>query len=143
VSPLAEGGERLVASVARSLIRRVNVLPPEDINAKLILIRATSQATLECRAQPMILDGTQNENESLLEVNRRLLWNCDVLIAIWDGNPHRDRREPATSFSARIAGHSHRTAPRDGNGHHNQLHMFHVLEPTSARTGGHRAAFAG
>jgi len=106
---------------------------------------------LECRAQPIEFSmARKTKTNRLLEVNRRLLWNCDVLIAIWDGKPaqgtggNRLRHYSGPELGLPVI--HIEAAPRDGNGHHNQLHMFHVLEPTSAAANGEkitRAAFAG
>ncbi|MEP6779135.1 MAG: hypothetical protein ABJC26_04540 [Gemmatimonadaceae bacterium] len=139
VSPLAEGSDRLVASVARSFNPPwpLDVISPEDITLKPDLDpRIPLKSLWNAARSRLILDGIQNENESLLEVNRRLLWNCDVLIAIWDGKPAQGRAgtgyviEQAAELGLPVI--YIEGAPRTGPGLHNELHVFHVLEPTPA-----------
>ncbi len=137
VSPLAEGSDRLVAGVARSFTPPwpLDIIAPEDITAKADLDPSIPLKPLwDAARSRLVLDGVQNENATLLEVNRRLLWNCDVLIAIWDGNPAQG--EAGTGAVINQAADLGlpviviEAALRSDNGHHNQLHVFHVREPS-------------
>ncbi|MDQ6611551.1 MAG: DUF4231 domain-containing protein [Gemmatimonadota bacterium] len=145
VSPLAEGSDRLVASVARSFNPPwpLDVIAPEDISAKRDLdARIPLQPLWNAARSRLILDGVQNEESSLIEVNRRLLWNCDVLIALWDGNPAQG--EAGTGRVVELAGElglpvihiEAAPSPHARGG----LHTFHILEPGAGPRVQHRSA---
>ena len=111
VSALAEGADELAASVA---------LEP-DVGFALDIVAPYDLATFAERCAPgtptrqlwdaararLVLDGQPLADEpergtprarheaTLVETNRRLVWNCDVIIAVWDG--HEARGEAGTA----------------------------------------------
>lgn len=87
ICPLAEGGDRIVATVVKNFFKswELYVITPEDISRKPDrdpIIPLDDLWNHACGK--LILGGEQLGNESLIEVNRRLLWNCDLLLAVWD-----------------------------------------------------------
>jgi hypothetical protein len=92
ISPLAEGGDRVVATVATTLDHpwELSVITPEDISVlpdrdPYIPLRPLWNAASE----RVLLGGTQLEDESLIEVNRQLLGSSKLLISLWDNQPAR------------------------------------------------------
>ncbi|MEO7358743.1 MAG: hypothetical protein ABI120_00335 [Gemmatimonadaceae bacterium] len=92
VSPLAEGGDRVVATVATTLDHPWDllVITPEDIS---ILPDRDPHVPLlplwNSANERMILGGTQLDDESLLDVNRQLLTHSGLLVSLWDNQPAR------------------------------------------------------
>ncbi|MEP6834191.1 MAG: hypothetical protein ABJB74_12395 [Gemmatimonas sp.] len=86
ISPLAEGGDRIVGSIATTLPQwELYVVSPEDISQKPDRDPHIPLKPLWDSAKGRLtLGGAQLDEDSLIEVNRRLLWNCDLLVAIWD-----------------------------------------------------------
>lgn len=88
LSPLAEGGDRVVATVATTLVKpwELSVITPEDISQKPDRDPHIPLAALWSLAEGrrLLLGGEQLDDKSLVEVNHRLLWNSDLLIAVWD-----------------------------------------------------------
>jgi hypothetical protein len=105
VSPLAEGSDRLVAEEAlRAGYALLAPLPfsqqeyekdfPETRDAFRTLLR---------RAEVLELDGGRgdDQNASYAEVGRFVVRNCDLLIAIWDGQ--REKGQGSTAEIVRFA----------------------------------------
>ena len=94
VSPLAEGADRLVTEEARNFAVRLHAPLPfpqpeyeEDFPKTAPEFRALLQG-----ADKLELDGAHSLSRaeaSYLEVGRFVVRNCDLLIAIWDGQPAR------------------------------------------------------
>jgi hypothetical protein len=91
LSPLAEGSDRLVAEEAlRAGYALHSPIPfsqedyEKDFPDSVEPFRA-----LFSRAQKLEIDGKRNglEKESYREVGHFVVRNCDLLIAVWDGNP--------------------------------------------------------
>ena len=105
ISPLAEGGDRIVATVARSMEAPwpIDVIVPCDISSRPDRDPHIALAPLwnDARSR-LILDGEPDDDDSLIEANRRMLWNCDLLIAIWDNK--EGRGEAGTANVVQIAG---------------------------------------
>lgn len=105
VSPLAEGSDRLVAEEA--------LTAGYQLYAPLPFLRAEYEKdfpqTVEpfrkllARAETLELDGDRDgqRNESYQEVGRFVVRNCDLLIAIWDGQ--RERGPGGTAEVVRFA----------------------------------------
>jgi hypothetical protein len=133
ISPLAEGGDRLVATVARSLEKPwpIDVIVPCDISARPDRDPYIPLAPLWNAARGhLILDGDQDDDESLIETNRRLLWNCDLLVAIWDNK--EGRGEAGTARVVEIAaelGLPVIQIDAEPDATNALLHAYRVLEP--------------
>ena len=133
ISPLAEGGDRIVATAARSLKKpwELDIISSEDISAKIDRDPHIPLAPLWKAARSrMILDGDRDNEESLVEVNRRLLWNCDLLVAVWDKQGARG--EAGTANVIDLASELGLPVIHiEAEPHHAQdkLHAYHVLEP--------------
>lgn len=92
ISPLAEGGDRVVATVAASLDKpwELLVITPEDISVLPDRDPHIPLGPLWHSANArMLLGGQQLDDASLLEVNRQLLQHSDLLISLWDKQPAR------------------------------------------------------
>jgi hypothetical protein len=105
VTALADGADTLAAeaAVAVEVGYQIELVVPYDLAtyaprcapgtvARSIWDRASSRLILDglARADEPVGDGTTVRSESaLVETNRRLVWNCDLLIAVWDGRPAR------------------------------------------------------
>lgn len=92
ISPLAEGGDRVAATVAISLDKpwELFVITPEDISQLPDRDPHIPLSPLWAAAKVRILlDGKQLDDDSLLEVNRQLLQHSDLLISLWDKQPAR------------------------------------------------------
>ncbi len=88
VSPLARGADRLVARRAAELGFELDVPTPYDLvdTDPGIADSDTPAGTLYRSARArFILDGLRGDVQSYVEVGRRVVWNSDLLIAIWDG----------------------------------------------------------
>ena len=92
ISPLAEGGDRVVATVATTLDHpwELFVITPEDIS---VLPDRDPHIPLlplwNAAAERLVLGGQQLDDESLLEVNRLLLTHSKLLVSLWDNQPAR------------------------------------------------------
>ncbi len=100
ISPLAEGSDRLVAHVALDMGCDLQCpLPFQRDDYAKDFASAASQAEyrdlLNQASAVFELDGSREtpeaENEAYLAVGRMVLKHCDVLIAIWDGQPPEGR----------------------------------------------------
>ncbi|MBY0488762.1 MAG: hypothetical protein K2R93_02860 [Gemmatimonadaceae bacterium] len=108
VTALAEGADMLAAQAARDVGMVIELVVPHDLAS----LDARCAAGTDARAlwdaaeSRFILDGwhpaldpssgslnvgaaAQRTEDALIETNRRLVWNCDLLIAVWDGRPAR------------------------------------------------------
>lgn len=102
ISPLAEGADRLVASVAMEIGYKLDVALPfaqaeyakdfSDAASRTDFDRLLSEGVPEDRAA-LALDGARGDNEtrSYEAVGRLVVRNCDLLIAVWNGRPARGR----------------------------------------------------
>lgn len=103
VSPLAEGSDRHVASVARDLGYAIDVALPfaradyardfADAESRSAFDRLLGEeGSLEAQHY-FVLDGARGDDEtrSYEAVGRFVVRNCDLLIAIWNGRPARGR----------------------------------------------------
>ncbi|MEP6766460.1 MAG: hypothetical protein ABJB66_19255 [Gemmatimonadaceae bacterium] len=148
VSPLAEGGDRMVASVAGSLTPawELDVITSEDLSMTADRDPFVALKPLwDVARSRFILDGERNSDSSIsdatfMEVNNRLLWNCDVLIAIWDGNMPQGAAGTgrviiqALEFGLPviyIEGAPSALANPAGNSAHDAVHTVHVIEPSA------------
>lgn len=92
ISPLAEGGDRVVATVATTLDHpwELYVVTPEDIS---VLPDRDPHIPLKplwnSARERILLGGKQLDDASLIEVNRLLLKNSDLLVSLWDKQPAR------------------------------------------------------
>lgn len=92
ISSLAEGGNRLVATVALALAHpwELHVITPENLAALpdrdpyIALLPLWSAAT-----QRVGSGSHQPDDDSLLNVNRNLLGNSDLIVSLWDNDPAR------------------------------------------------------
>jgi hypothetical protein len=97
VSPIAEGADRIVAHAAlkdpRARLRVPLPFPKEDYgnDFETAESRADFENLLERAGEVMVLPATPTRNEGYEQVGHYVLDNCDVLIAIWDGEPSRGR----------------------------------------------------
>ncbi|HEY8256656.1 MAG TPA: hypothetical protein VIG08_03295 [Gemmatimonadales bacterium] len=90
VSPLARGADRLVARRATALGFELDVPTPYDLTETdpRIADPETPAGKLYRSARArFVLDGLHGDVQSYVEVGRRVVWNSDLLIAIWDGRP--------------------------------------------------------
>ena len=96
VSPLAEGADRLVAEAV--LQRGGDLVVPlplpiddylQDFEAE--ESKAEFQRLLERAAEMIELPATPTRNEAYEQVGLYVLDNCDVLIAVYDGQPSQGR----------------------------------------------------
>ena len=95
ISPLAEGADRLVAEEARALGYRLMAPLPfarEEYEKDFAPVTAGFDEFIKS-AQVFALDGGRHANEtaSYEAAGRFVVRNCDLLIAIWDGQPARGR----------------------------------------------------
>ncbi|MGA8172406.1 MAG: hypothetical protein WB816_16460 [Methylocystis sp.] len=91
VSPLAEGADRLVAEEALKAgftLFAPLPFPKAEYEKDFPLSVGTFRALL-ARAETLELDGSHGDlaEESYREIGRFVIRNCDVLIALWDGEP--------------------------------------------------------
>jgi len=93
LSPLAEGADRLVAEEAlKAGFTLFAPLPfPQAEYETDFPLSVVPFRNLLAQAETLELDGAHGAlaEESYREVGRFVLRNCDVLIAIWDGEPER------------------------------------------------------
>jgi hypothetical protein len=93
LSPLAEGSDRLVAEEALKAGYELHApLPfPQGEYEKDFPQSVDAFRTLLARAEGLELDGGRGalETESYREIGRFVVRNCDLLIAIWDGDRER------------------------------------------------------
>jgi hypothetical protein len=108
ITPLAEGADRLVAEVAQAKGWRIEVVLPfaaetyREDSATPATPGVTAEACLAefdhllaAAAQVTTLDGdgsTDHRNRSYEAAGRMVVRNCDLLIAIWDGETGVGRR---------------------------------------------------
>ena len=88
VTPMAPGTDRLVARAGARLGYRLDVPTPYDLAAEDpdFADPATPPGRLYASARArFILDGLRADAQSYVEVGRRVVWNSDLLIAVWDG----------------------------------------------------------
>lgn len=101
ISPLAEGADRLVA-------RRILETPMGSLEAILpfpqetYVLDFTSEQSkgefnklLSQAREVTVIEPTQSREEAYEGAGRRLVDRCDVLIALWDGEPSRGRGSTA------------------------------------------------
>jgi hypothetical protein len=89
VSPLARGADRLVARRATELGFELDVPTPYDlVDTDAGIANADTPAGKLYRSARarFVLDGLRGDVQSYVEVGRRVVWNSDLLIAIWDGH---------------------------------------------------------
>jgi hypothetical protein len=108
ITPLAEGADRLVAEVAQAKGWRIEVVLPfaaetyrEDFatpatpGVSAEACTAEFDTLLAAAAQVTTLDGEGspgNRPRSYEAAGRLVVRNCDLLVAIWDGESHAERR---------------------------------------------------
>ena len=98
VSPLAEGADRLVAEEGLRLGAALFAPLPfaqQDYEADFEPESVTAFRALLSQGQKLELDGARGDpsvqTSSYAEIGRFVVRNCDLLIAIWDGQPERGR----------------------------------------------------
>ncbi len=96
VSPLAEGADRLVAEAVLQRGGDLTVplpLPVEDYlqDFESQESKAEFRQLLERAAEVIELPATPTRNEAYEQVGLYVLDNCDVLIAVYDGQPSQGR----------------------------------------------------
>jgi hypothetical protein len=95
VSPLAEGADRLVArkilELEESALEAALPLPPEEYLGDFTTpeSRAEFEELLEDASMVTVLAAGGDRDEAYLRVGHYVVDRCDVLIAIWDGQPAR------------------------------------------------------
>lgn len=105
VSALAEGADELAAAVAMEPQSGyvLDVIAPYDLatHAARCAPGTPTRTLWDAARARMIIDGVPRADEpepgqqqarheaTLVETNRRLVWNCDLIIAVWDGLPAR------------------------------------------------------
>lgn len=106
VSPLAEGADRLVAKAVldwpgakpgyEPYLEAVFPFPVEAYMADFDKAGSTDEfVTLKSRARSSrVLSGTLGRATAFLNAGRYVVNNCDVLIAIWDGQPSQKAGGP-------------------------------------------------
>ena len=121
ISALAEGADELAAAVAvePTVGYVLDVVAPYDLSVHGTRCAAGTplRAIWDQARARLVLDGvpladlprageTAARNEAtLIEVNRRLVWNSDLVIAIWDGKPARGEAGTANVITrARLDG---------------------------------------
>ena len=90
VSPMARGADRLVARAAAALHFELDAPTPYDLTRTDSAIADPSPRPgdlYEKARAHFILDGIRGDVQSYVEVGRRVVWNSDLLIAVWDGRP--------------------------------------------------------
>ncbi len=95
LSPLAEGADRIIAERALAMdgTKLIAVLPlpvemyQEDFRSPISI--KEFQGLLELADEIIELPRNNNREESYRNVGKYLVAHCDVLIAIWDGQPAR------------------------------------------------------
>lgn len=102
ISPLAEGADRLVSSVAMEIGYELDVALPfaqaeyakdfSNAASRVDFDRLLSEGVPKDRPA-LALDGARGDYEtrSYEAVGRLVVRNCDLLIAVWDGRPARGR----------------------------------------------------
>lgn len=88
VSPLARGADRLVARRATELGYELDVPTPYDLadtDAGIADGDTPAGKLYRSARARFVLDGLRGDVQSYVEVGRRVVWNSDLLIAIWDG----------------------------------------------------------
>ena len=121
VSALAEGADELAAAVAvePTVGYVLDVVAPYDLSmhaARCAVGTPLRTIWNQARAR-LVLDGVPladvprageraaRDEATLIEVNRRLVWNSDLVIAIWDGKPARGEAGTANVIArARLDG---------------------------------------
>jgi hypothetical protein len=103
ISPLAEGADRIVASIAQELGYQLDVALPfapaeyerdfKTAESRADFARLLNDGTQAEPRSCVVLDGARGDDEarSYEAVGRLVVRNCDLLIAIWDGRPARGR----------------------------------------------------
>jgi hypothetical protein len=95
VSPLAEGADRLVAreilELEGSALEAALPLPPEEYVGDFATpgSRAEFEELLEDASMVTVLAAGGDRDEAYQRVGHYVVDRCDVLIAIWDGQPAR------------------------------------------------------
>ncbi len=111
VTALAEGADTIAAEVAAEpeIGFVLEVVAPYDLatHAARCAPGTTARQLWDAAAARLVLDGPPLADEplsdggparheaSLVETNRRLVWNCDLIVAVWDGE--RARGEAGTA----------------------------------------------
>jgi hypothetical protein len=88
VSPLARGADRLVARRATELGFELDVPTPYDLadtDSRIADADTPAGKLYRSARARFVLDGLRGDVQSYVEVGRRVVWNSDLLIAIWDG----------------------------------------------------------
>jgi hypothetical protein len=97
ISPLAEGADRIVAKRTLSLpSARLLILLPFPIKEYLkdfssMESKGEFQHLFLQAEQVQVLPGSADRAEAYEALGRSLLDQCDVLIAVWDGNPAKGK----------------------------------------------------
>lgn len=123
ISPLAEGADRLVASEVldwRGTIGRAGLFPA-GLRVVLPMSQKEYYATfnedrredsiaefeklLALAGPPLVLHPGKDRKEAYEHVGRYVVENCDVLIAVWDGQPSRGRGGTAEVLDFARSGH--------------------------------------
>ena len=103
LSALAEGADELAADVATDAGFVLDVVAPYDFAAHDVrcALGTPLRALWDAARARLVLDGSMppaqadssagmaRYEHTLIEVNRRLVWNSDLVIAVWDGLPAR------------------------------------------------------
>ena len=95
LSPLAEGADRIIAERALAIdgTKLIAVLPLPIVRYQEDFRSPSSikefQDLLQLADEIMELPRINNREESYRNVGKYLVTHCDVLIAIWDGQPAR------------------------------------------------------
>ncbi len=111
ISALAEGSDELAATVAVEPTSGfvLDIIAPYDLAtfAERCAPGTPTRALWDAARARLVLDGQPLADEpdtgesrvrheaTLVETNRRLVWNCDLMIAVWDG--HEARGEAGTA----------------------------------------------
>jgi hypothetical protein len=95
ISPLAEGADRLVAKRAFELYSAQLIVPlPFEMSVYMQDFKSNDSkeefsGLVDRAAEVILLPAKSSRGESFLAVGLYVLNKCDVLIAIWDGEPAR------------------------------------------------------
>lgn len=95
LSPLAEGADRLAAHeilrLPNGILRAVLPLPADDYESDFPTpeSRAEFRQLLAAAEDIQVLPPQPSRTEAYLAVGCHLVDSCDILLAIWDGEPAR------------------------------------------------------
>lgn len=94
ITSLAEGADRLVIQAARSIAptRFIAVLPMDEADYKEDFAPASAAAFSRLLAEAdavQVLEGIAQREEAYYRAGVAVLDYCDLLLAVWDGQPAR------------------------------------------------------